>query len=493
MLHDMSRLIPQLQQLLDFCEYECLLLPSLAPSLRLARLVLQVSERVRAEVESVKEFSNSLLRNKTQLRFVACLSGALDALSRDVEDATELVNELLHTNRGPPDEEELLVEQGGADGLPPSAQLPVDEFSEKDDDEESASRRESRKHYSARSECESEPSSGSPSTPGPRKGRRRVDAIDRDALPSSLTCSLAALRQGAQQLLLSYTETRRVLYMSFGAAEDSSASYRRGTTGSSAEAEMRVVSIRLNIGLRHCFISRMLAAIEALSAYSAAAEAVATTPLIAGLRRALAHSLLRGWGHAREYGTIGSGTAAYALELLCCLARGERGVGAVARELLQHAWRVTKIYIQAIKISLAIVIMAIFVVTDVEDDLSQNGIWATVVIALVRQESSSSSFLMGYQRLEGTVIGSVYTYAMSIAFRCYEHECQLDSRVIIITIWLFVCAYFREGRFRGYAAVVAGFTPIGELVPSITISSIHPSIHSYENNDPLMSMPPQCF
>ena len=39
----------------------------------------------------------------------------------------------------------------------------------------------------------------------------------------------------------------------------------------------------------------------------------------------------------------------------------------------------------------------------------QNGLWAAATVALIRREDTSSSFLIGYQRLEGTVIGYVYS------------------------------------------------------------------------------------
>ena len=37
---------------------------------------------------------------------------------------------------------------------------------------------------------------------------------------------------------------------------------------------------------------------------------------------------------------------------------------------------------------------------------------AAASVTIIRQETSSSSFLVGYQRLEGTVIGALVAFAM---------------------------------------------------------------------------------
>ena len=55
-------------------------------------------------------------------------------------------------------------------------------------------------------------------------------------------------------------------------------------------------------------------------------------------------------------------------------------------------------YAQPMKIALAITITALFVVVpQLRYDQMQNGLWATVCIAFIRQDNTSSSFLTGYQ------------------------------------------------------------------------------------------------
>jgi hypothetical protein len=64
-----------------------------------------------------------------------------------------------------------------------------------------------------------------------------------------------------------------------------------------------------------------------------------------------------------------------------------------------------KSYVQPLKISAAITITSIFVIFPQIGHNSylftSNALWATVVIALVRQDSTASSFLQSYQRIEG--------------------------------------------------------------------------------------------
>jgi hypothetical protein len=122
--------------------------------------------------------------------------------------------------------------------------------------------------------------------------------------------------------------------------------------------------------------------------------------------------------------------------------------------------------IQSYKIALAITICAILPVYNVFPSLIQGGFWATLVIALIRQENISSSFLMGYQRLEGTVIGAIFAFIMFQIFHCNVHKTNLycierfTVQVLVLIPWLFVCGLFREGEQHGYSATVAGFTPM---------------------------------
>ena len=82
------------------------------------------------------------------------------------------------------------------------------------------------------------------------------------------------------------------------------------------------------------------------------------------------------------------------------------------------------------------------------------------MVILIRQDNTSSSFLTGYQRLEGTVIGAVFSFTMYQIFGCERNKCGLEISTPVLFIWLAFCAFFRDGPRHGYAALVAGFTPI---------------------------------
>ena len=118
------------------------------------------------------------------------------------------------------------------------------------------------------------------------------------------------------------------------------------------------------------------------------------------------------------------------------------------------------LYSQPMKSSLAVVITSLFILIDQLQNSYQNGLWAVLVVILIRQENTSSSFLTGYQRLEGTVVGAVYAYTMFQIFNCSKERCGMNVSTPVLVIWLAFCAFFRDGPRHGYAALVAGFTPI---------------------------------
>jgi Fusaric acid resistance protein-like len=117
-------------------------------------------------------------------------------------------------------------------------------------------------------------------------------------------------------------------------------------------------------------------------------------------------------------------------------------------------------YSQPAKIALAVTVTSLFALLQQLSDASQNSLWAILVVILVRQENTSSSFLTGYQRLEGTVVGAVYAFTMFQIFGCATSKCGTEISTPVLVIWLAICSFFRDGPRHGYAAIVAGFTPI---------------------------------
>lgn len=132
------------------------------------------------------------------------------------------------------------------------------------------------------------------------------------------------------------------------------------------------------------------------------------------------------------------------------------------RKIMHHIFN---IYKTPFKIGLATIIASIFVIRDGLGNFNQNGLWAVVVIAFIRQDTTTSSFLIGYQRVEGTVMGAVYAFSTYEALKCEQigevNSCNNLSIIVpVIVTWLTVCAFFREGPRHGYASMVAGYTPI---------------------------------
>ena len=114
----------------------------------------------------------------------------------------------------------------------------------------------------------------------------------------------------------------------------------------------------------------------------------------------------------------------------------------------------------AMKIALAITIGASMLIYQLVPFLFSDGLWSTVVIVLIRQNSTSSSFLMGYQRLEGTVVGAIYSFAVYQVMSCSSLQCGPTHIFPALLLWVAICCLFRDGPQHGYAATVASFTPI---------------------------------
>jgi hypothetical protein len=120
-------------------------------------------------------------------------------------------------------------------------------------------------------------------------------------------------------------------------------------------------------------------------------------------------------------------------------------------------------YVQPSKIALSVIIASLFAVLPYFSGNSDYSIWSVVVICFIRSNDSASSFNLGYQRLEGTVIGSVFSFALFSGLKCgdiNENTCSPSSLYPLILIWVGICVYFREGQKHGYSALVSSFTPI---------------------------------
>ena len=137
-----------------------------------------------------------------------------------------------------------------------------------------------------------------------------------------------------------------------------------------------------------------------------------------------------------------------------------KSVKEVVKVMKKTLLDIRNVYAQPAKIALAVTITSFFVLLEQLQSRAKNSLWAVLVVVLVRQESTSSSFLTGYQRLEGTVVGAVYAFTMYQIFGCDTNQCGSNVSTPVLVFWLALCSFFRDGPRHGYAAIVAGFTPI---------------------------------
>lgn len=113
-------------------------------------------------------------------------------------------------------------------------------------------------------------------------------------------------------------------------------------------------------------------------------------------------------------------------------------------------------YIQPTKIAASMILTSTLVLVDSLRAQIPNGFWATTVISLIRQDNTSSSYLIGFQRAEGTVVGAVVAFTLYQLLQCTP-EAALDGTALcgfayttpILSVWIFFCSFFREDPRHG--------------------------------------------
>lgn len=125
------------------------------------------------------------------------------------------------------------------------------------------------------------------------------------------------------------------------------------------------------------------------------------------------------------------------------------------------------VLLEPAKLAVAITACSLFVILAPlnSQEYAQNSALAAFTIALVRRANSASSFLTGSQRMMGTVLGAVFSFALYQGLQCEDStarhsSCAPTVTIPVLMVWLGFCACFREGPQYGYAAIVSGFTPL---------------------------------
>lgn len=117
-------------------------------------------------------------------------------------------------------------------------------------------------------------------------------------------------------------------------------------------------------------------------------------------------------------------------------------------------------YSPAMKVAATLSLCTSVLIFELMPFLYHGGLWMSLVVIIIRQDIISSSFLTSAQRLEGTVIGSMYAFLVYTVFSCDSKQCGYWVNIPSMVLWVFVCGCFRDGIQHGYSATVASFTPI---------------------------------
>jgi len=206
-----------------------------------------------------------------------------------------------------------------------------------------------------------------------------------------------------------------------------------------------------NFGPRSAFIEKLIMMLELLSAMGKMFECVECEwSLVDFMRRMLIH----------VYMFLLSCVTEVMKEYCILIQLFDSRTSDRCFKLFRHTLDLLDASMNSMKISTAVTICASLVVFHLLPNLYSGGVWTTLVIVLIREDNASSSFLRGYQRLEGTVVGAIYSFAVYEVFSCNKGNCQVYQIYPAIMFCVGLSSLFREGPRHGYAAVVAAFTPI---------------------------------
>lgn len=117
-------------------------------------------------------------------------------------------------------------------------------------------------------------------------------------------------------------------------------------------------------------------------------------------------------------------------------------------------------YIHPLKLSIITTTASLLVILPALHNVFPYALWGAVVVTLIRQENSASSYHKAFQRMEGTVVGCIFAYLASQWMGCDYEDCNHLLAIAVTVVWIAMCSYFRWSSKHGYAAVVAGFTPV---------------------------------
>eukprot|EP00624_Nannochloropsis_granulata_P003238 evm.model.NODE_2639_length_36550_cov_21.569138.10 len=118
---------------------------------------------------------------------------------------------------------------------------------------------------------------------------------------------------------------------------------------------------------------------------------------------------------------------------------------------------------QPVKVGLAILLSSIVVLVD-DKHLGLQTIWCPITVAQTMSSHPSSAFKSGANRVQGTVLGAV----MGMAVTTWAPIHNKALIVLVLTLWVFICAFNRGSPTYGEVAVSAALTaPIVVVGPVI--------------------------
>jgi len=268
----------------------------------------------------------------------------------------------------------------------------------------------------------------------------------------------------SSSLLTHRRKSRSLSIDSFALTSPTSIVFERSTSAAAAAERFQKESARvgyMNLLPRNAFVLDLKLFIEAFDVHKALCGSHSTALLQPAQSPSTLSSHAAAGATAETIKTGATTTIATARSRHCpsCASLPER----LYHGIYRGPGRGLKSWRQPLKVGLAILLSSIVVLVD-DKHLGLQTIWCPITVAQTMSSHPSSAFKSGANRVQGTVLGAV----MGMAVTTWAPIHNKALIVLVLTLWVFICAFNRGSPTYGEVAVSAALTaPIVVVGPVI--------------------------
>ncbi|KAG5191471.1 hypothetical protein JKP88DRAFT_285137 [Tribonema minus] len=125
--------------------------------------------------------------------------------------------------------------------------------------------------------------------------------------------------------------------------------------------------------------------------------------------------------------------------------------------------------VHPLKVALILTICALFVLVGYLSDKVAAGAWVGVTAGFIVSEDSSSAAVTSNLRLIGSVVGAMYGWFLT---ELVNNDAARKLAAIGLPPWVAFCAFFKNSKSHGYAAIVSAFTAVIIVLGTFNASAV---------------------